>query len=521
MNQFLQGLEQGANKTYTGNGAVGYKATLDNVLDLFTQVGNMTKYFEEGTVKSLVEQSYGQNPLMTLKVLFLMRDIREGNGVRDAVKVAMKHLVNDDAEAVKAMLPLFAEYGRWDDVLVFLDTELADATVALLKTQLEQDLQALSEGQSVSLLGKWLPSINTSNAEVRKHARTLAKGFGLSYKEYRKTLSTLRNHIDVVERKMSAKNFGEISYEKVPSKAIARYRNAFQNQDTERFESYLTALANGDVKVNASTLSPYELVKTVVRTNGGYFATNRFSITNDENTLKLANAQWKQLLEEFVGESVGANLLPVCDFSESMHQNDYLPLFVAIGLSMFLAEKNEGNFGNSFLSFADEPTIHTLRGENFAEKLANVFKDGRVGYSTNVEATFQLILNTAINGNFSQEDMPSTLVYFSDMNFNPTWADKSRNIYSVQQTDTVFEQMKEKFRQAGYEMPHIVFWNILGSTQPATKLTENVTLISGFSQNLMKNVVSGKGLNPYEAMLQMLSVPRYEAVEVAYNSLHR
>ena len=74
-----------------------------------------------------------------------------------------------------------------------------------LRKQFEADLKNLTEGGSVSLLGKWLPSVNASNQETVYQAKKVARAFGMNDAAYRKALTALRAKIHIIENHLREK----------------------------------------------------------------------------------------------------------------------------------------------------------------------------------------------------------------------------------------------------------------------------------------------------------------------------
>ncbi len=123
------------------------------------------------------------------------------------------------------------------------------------------------------------------------------------------------------------------------------------------------------------------------------------------------------------------------------------------------------------------------------------------GMNTDIDAAFDAILNAAVKAKSSQDELPSTLYIISDMQFDSC----------VRGSETNFERAEKKFRAAGYELPHVVFWNVRASEGfPADKYSNRVTLISGSSQSTFQYVVEGK--TPVECMVDILNGERYEQI---------
>lgn len=158
----LEYLKQEANRTYTENGALTHATTGSYCLDLFATIGALRSSEEEEILKRFL-RAYTENPDLAMKTLFFARDVRGGLGERSVFRIILRYLAKHKAESVKKNLPHIAEYGRWDDLLCLLDTPCEKAALQLIQTQLEEDLSALDMGDEVSLLAKWLPSVNASN----------------------------------------------------------------------------------------------------------------------------------------------------------------------------------------------------------------------------------------------------------------------------------------------------------------------------------------------------------------------
>merc|ERR1711974_260667 len=146
---------------------------------------------------------------------------------------------------------------------------------------------------------------------------------------------------------------------------------------------------------------------------------------------------------------------------------------------MGLSTKNTGAFKDVWLNFSTSPKLNVLKGKTISEKLRSIdWNDW--GGSTNVDAAFGLILKHAVKHKISQEEMPQTLVIFSDMQFNMAVRGKTNH-----------KAAKQAFKDAGYKLPKVVYWNLRATgNSPVKASTNNTALVSGFSPSLMKNVLN-------------------------------
>jgi hypothetical protein len=385
-----------------------------------------------------------------------------------------------------ALVPIVAEYGRWDDLVEFVDNRVVVRTI---RQQLSEDIETaqFSDG-SVSLLGKWMPSINTSSKATVALAKRWVKALNMSEAVYRRGLSLLRKRINIVERLMSAGDFSAINYENVPSRAGMIYRKAFSKRDAARYVAYLESVKKGDKKINTATLYPYELV-------GKYLNGMR-----EDETIEL---QWANL-PNYADSDV--NAIVMADVSGSM---DGRPMEVSISLAIYFAERNQGAFHDYFMTFSGLPSLERVVGNTLYERVRNV---GRANWSmnTNIQAAFDTILNTAKAKKVPASEMPRMLFIISDMEFDSPYI-----------RGTNFDVIKRKYAAAGYELPTLVFWNVdsRNDQTPVTEREEGVFLVSGFSAGVFKAAINAKATNPMEMMLETLNDGRYALVDAVLDEL--
>jgi hypothetical protein len=483
----LNYLKQETNYTYTENGAVARATTGSSLLDFFAQAGAMRKRSETDIISAFTK-AFSEDALRALKALFYFRDIRQGQGERRLFRVIAKYLANHHTDVMAKNIHLIPEYGRWDDLYVFFGTPLESVAGEIIKTQFEIDMKS----KYPSLLGKWLKSENTSAKESRVLATKTRKILGLSPKQYRKALTFLRKKIAIVEAKMSANKWYDIEFDKVPSQAMLKYRKAFYRHEPERYQTYLESLQKGTTKVNTKTLYPYQLVNKV----GYHYYGNKLSVEEE----KLLNEMWNNL-PDYIGNKK-ENSIAVVDTSGSMYGT---PIEVAISLGLYMAERNKGKFHNHFITFSDYPVLQEIKGTTFCEKVRNIAR-ADWGMSTNIEAVFDLILNTAVKHNIPKEEMIDKIYIISDMEFNACVRGGNNK--------TLFENIRERYHRHGYELPKLVFWNVDARNQqfPVTMNEVGVQLVSGFSPTLFEQIMTGK--EAYDLMLEILDSPRYEAITI-------
>lgn len=491
----------------TENGALAFASHPSPFADFFFKVSSMRQW-NAARKREAFRKCLDENRGMALRLLFFARDIRGGLGERSLFR-DVAPLLSDD-ELIR-LLPLFPEFGRWDDVLSVLDGGAAasrpavrEAAFALLRRQWEADLAACRGGGAPSLLAKWLPSAGATNRRQAVRANELAFGcFRLRPAQYRKSLSLLRARLRVAERTMCAGEWGSIDYGAVPSKAALRYRAAFHRHDEERYSAYLENLANGTAKVNASAVFPYEIVRAYTRQWEEYSEKWREDAAPDP----LVEAQWKAL--PLPGGLLGKAIV-VRDGSGSMRTRvtgETTALDVATALAILLAESLEGPFKDRFITFSSQPRLVDLSGcGSLFEKTAVAMREAECA-NTDIEATMDLVLEAAVASRVPQEEIPAVVIV-SDMEFDA--AHRGTPCGDA----VLFRRIAAKWEKAGYELPKLVFWNV-ASRSGAVPLQENgngLVLASGFSQSIL-DMLSGK--SPETALFEKLSSPRYDCVAAA------
>lgn len=500
MNTFLNGMKTAANYTRTENGALTHKSTMDGLMDLFAMGAAYRSRTDEDVIV-LFKDAFDADPVYALKCLFYIRDVRGGQGERRFFRVATKWLASYNTDAMQRNLIHVPEFGRWDDLFVFIGTPLETQALNIVKHQLALDVQC----KTPSLLGKWMPSENTSSAKTRKTAAKVRTFLGMTPKQYRKTLSVLRARINVLERLMSEGRWDEIEFDKIPSKAGLKYKNAFARHDIERMKrnpevkTYADFAKDTTTKVNAKDLYPYEVVDK---------ATHAWGRPMDDTDRLMVNKFWDNLADYFNGKSL--NALAVVDTSGSMTWSGGAakPINVAISLGMYCAERAKGPFAGHYVSFASRPQLIEVKGADFCDKVRRIYQTNLCD-NTNIEATFDMLLNTALSNHCSQADLPENIIILSDMEF-----DTARGYYGRNgNTKTLMENIRDKWARAGYRVPHLIYWNLDARQNniPETFGVGAISYVSGMSPSIFEQILSGK--NGYDLMMEVLDSERYSVIK--------
>lgn len=493
---FIECLENELNVSTTENGAQGYKTTKSALVDFNFKIPSYRNKSNRTNLILDFKQAYNENPELGIKYLFYLRDIRGGLGERDSFRTLLKEMSSIFDERVFGWI---LEYGRADDLFSFFDTPLEDKMLTFVEQTLYHDTINQLESEPATLLAKWMPSINSSSKKTRELAKRFIKAFNITQKEYRKTLAKLRTYIDIVEKKLCEKDYSEIEYDKVPSMANLKYNKAFLRNDTERRKAYLESLQKGETKINSSVVFPHDIVHRY--SNNSYWgdSVNPLDVTLEE--------MWKAL-PDYVKEN--NNILVVRDGSGSMTSripnSTTSALNVATALAIYFSERQSGEFKDKFITFSASPKFVDLSKLNtLHDKLQKCYQEDDCS-NTDIGKTFDLILQVVINNRLKQEEIPNLLI-ISDQEFDAATYSYNR--------DKLFEIISDRFRQFGYEMPKLIFWNVNSRTNtiPLTENKNGVILVSGYSVPIVNMVLSNK-LNPYEALVETLMGERYKQVSL-------
>ncbi len=462
----------GTQMTRTENGALTHATTGSALVNFFSLAGSARKM----DVAALFMPAFLEDKEMAMRMLFWLRDIRGGAGEREAFRKILLKLEQDAPVELMKVLHLVPEYGRFDDLLIFQTKTVRDAAFAIVETAL-----AAKNG----LCAKWMPRKGELASQLREY-------LGWTPKRYRKTLV---NMTKVVETQMCAKEWSAIDFSKVPSVASARYQKAFGKNAPKEYGAYLAALESNDpevrakVKINADALFPHDVVRSFRNGNA-----------------RVAEQQWKAL-PNFAGTK---NILPMVDTSGSMDvqvSGSVTALDVALGLGLYVAEKQDSAFKNLVLTFSAQPVLFKLDKASTYENLQKL-QASNWQMNTNIEAAFKLVLDHAVKNQVKPADMPTMLVVISDMEFD-----------ACVSGDTNYNQAKKSFEAAGYEMPKVVFWNVnaRNAQHPVRARDAQTALISGYSPAIMQSLLADglEEFSPEAIMKATLMRDRYDVVSNA------
>lgn len=510
-------LEQHKNqeKTLSENGCLMYKTSGKELLDFNFNITSMRSWNWNYIERDFSKVFY-ENPYIAVKFWFYCMDVREGLAERNISKGIMHWMVENHPEIVEKIFKYIPNYNRWDTLILLADPQFNDneelrlKVVEWIKTTFIHDYICMRSGDSISLLAKWMPSENASSKETKRMARQLMQDINIRPKDYRKMLSKLREKLRVVERDMSAKNWSNINYESVPSKANLNYANAFYRHDTERRQKYLDSLIKGKSKINSKVLAPYEICHSY----GGSYG---YGVKPYDEALE---QMWKALPQYQLND-----VLVIRDGSGSMTDRvsgEVSCLDVATSIAIYAAEHNSKNWYNKFITFSSNPKFVDMSHCNSLRDKILYCSTFSECSNTDIYKTMKLILNTAVSKGYKQSQLPKTILIVSDMQFDayeaPFWTRRSINEHgSFNYDKTLFETIQNEYKKFRYRLPKIVFWNVDSRGNKTIPIQQNdygLTLVSGFSANIFQMILREE-LDPYKQLLSILNSKRYKIIEEA------
>lgn len=463
MNTFVNSADRNkAVVARTRNGAPTNITSGDRCVDLFSVIGS-----KSANIVELWQQAYAENSQLAIRILLWSYDMREGAGRRDNFIKIMQWLEVNNPELAKAIIPLIPHFGRWKELLNFeLDTPVRRAAYDVI-------WEGLNNPETSGLAAKWMD----------RQDRFAREYFKMTPKQWRKFLVS---RTSVVETMMCNREWGAINYEQVPSVAGQRYRKAFTRNDATRYSAYIESVSKGDKKINTSVLFPHDVIRGIEHSSYN----------------RSAQVSWDNL-PAYYDPSVN-NALVMIDVSESMYtriSGSVTAMDISISLGIYVAQRNSGDFANRAITFTDRPRWIDYTGLNLHQCISASKRE--VGYSTNLQGAFDLILETATRNSVPPEDMPSSIIVISDMEFNGslTYGNNSTN----------FESIDAKYRQSGYSRPKIVWWNVngRGGNSPVKVTDEGNSMVSGYSPRILQSVLSNSECSVTQAVWDTVGKDRY------------
>ena len=485
-------------KTCTTNGAIALATSGNIFVDFFMMFvrGICTE-----TIDIYMSRCWNLDPKKTVAIIFHARDRERGKKEKNISNRAMiwlrKHKHNTYQ---KNLINYVANYGCWKDISYIALKMPRDHQfeVSCFAKQLQQDKENYNakKYKDISLCAKWASS-EKDKYDVKINlahdiASELFPNDMKNMEKYRKELIVpLREHIKIVETTMSHNMWNDIKYDNVPAVAMKRLRNAFMKHDKEGYEAFLAQIKNGERKMKVTGILPHELVKHYIN-NGEY-----------DETIEL---QWKALVENIKQQDILSDIIAIVDVSGSMFSggnSNVQPIDVSVALGLLISECATGPWKNKVISFHKTPAICEIKGNNLYERVKNI-RYIPAGLNTNFDAVFDLIINAGKMFNIPSEKMPEKCIILSDMQFD----EASSNTSIDMNENTIHEHIVKKYKETIYVPPKFIYWNLssqYNETFPVKAMSDNVAMISGFSEQLLKVFMNANDFNPESIINDILS----------------
>lgn len=561
MDNFVSKLDSSSiNKTFGDNGAPIVASLDDHLLEIFSK--ELTRGSKPHLKVSL--DSSNEDIVNSVVLAFYARSILNGSGERLIFYQMFGDLLSVFPEVMLETLVLIPDPnqgGSWKDLNLLVEyllkfhprretfilhaNSVRSRVVEIYANQLQADILEMVEGSyRVSLAAKWVPSEKTHfwkilGPHIARRFFLLNHNSPASYSTmnsfYRKNVSFLRKTLDVVEVKMCGQQWSHIDFSHVPGVAMRQYgRYAFPNkilnsrgtEDRSRLEDRVTCAEHfqeykrrGEAKFHGTTIGLHQY--------GAEFE-KCLSIHN-EDSVELLELQFGDLLQN-LRKSVKtqedfdvSKLIPLVDVSGSMSSliaGKVSAMSIAIQLGLILSQLDLSSlFANRVITFSENPVWVNLKDcSTYLEKYEKI-KNSQWSMNTDFEKAFNLILSVAVESKLSPEEMKGfKLIVFSDMQFDQA---------SERPWNTLHKELSYKFEKEGYEVPGVIYWNLVARDTNGFTVDSSqtgTTMVSGFGIGQLKAMLSGDlhSTTPIEKMYEVLSNPVFDPLrEVVEEELDR
>lgn len=498
----------------------------EQISDILSKLINITES------KLISEEKRKEFLIKILKLSLFIRNPRSGKGEKQVFYNIINHTYEYGGIYKKMcfkMIDLISEFGYYKDYNnLYIQTshqEIKNYIIDIYIKQLSKDINE-TDTSKLSLCGRWAPRENSKYHVLAVHLAN--KLFNTNPKHnmklYRQTLSKLNKNLNTVQTYMCQKHWADIDFKNVPSVSMTNLTKAFQDEkvnknpksernihilsrnhrrnrinkvvdnrrhhqgdadyeDREKCRQNLFDHIKNGGKINSSVSDLSQIIER-------YMSGSEIDVTWEAQWDSRCTEIQKMILE--LPEK--PKIFPMVDLSASMSGS---PMTNAITLGLFTSmimdnplDQSEFCFANRFMSFSTEPnlvrlprfsTLDNTKKASLKEKI-EIMKEwtgsGKWGGSTNIHKAIDLLLTLATENKVPQSDMPKILAIFSDMQFDQ--GDSAWN-------KTSYENICDKFKNAGYEIPHVLFWNLRANTEgfQVKADTPNSSMLNGYSTRML------------------------------------
>ena len=479
-NRFLQALTPAVN-------AAKISEETESALLKLHAVGKELRFAAKAQLEELAAKAYDEDALLAVKLFFQTGDVRGGKGESAIFDACLSFLAKERPALLKELLPLIPLYARWDALLPFTadeNVEIAGEAAAIVAGQLHDDvasLQALQKGEraKVSSLAKYLPTVPVKKAEDKNVLTALLKASNLSEREYVSALSELTAYLN--EKQSSKRESAKL--EAYATRQLLPYTAFLYKTISAKFHAYVTSLQDKTLEPSAKDVSPIEIC-------------HAYEI-GDWRGIFTPNADYEALWAMLPKEETRKTLV-VRDGSMSMTRllcdsSHATMLEAADALTIYFSERLTGSFKNKFITFSVKPRLVSLTTAEALSDRLGLIESHEECNNMDFTAVLDLILDAAVSEILKQEDLPSYILFLTDMDFDVArgsgWDMEGTDVAGNRKA--LFESIQNKWKIAGYQMPKIVFWNLNGKADGATPGSENgILYINGYRPEMLEEVLS-------------------------------
>jgi hypothetical protein len=450
-------------------------------LDLFIQ---LVRDFDKNKLKDFLDKSWEFDKIKTIAIIFNARDRISGKKEKAISNDCLLWLKDTHFDVYKKNIKTYInKYGCWNDLnYIIKKTDKKNYEYSLFAEQLKEDKQNLENGENVSLCSKWVISPNDKN--VIKIARYLFNNENIQkYQErYRKEyISPLRSKLNLVETKMCHKDWEAIEYEKIPAKALKKYKKAFMKNDEEKYKAFIENVSNNKIKLKITGLLPHEIIKS--------YMDNR--LTYDETI----ENEWNAFVNLFENKEF-EGIIPIVDVSGSMFDSTFKvkPIYVSLALGLLLSHINKDYLHNKVITFSNNPQFFNITGTSLCDRLKSLM---RCDFGLNTD--FLKVADLLIENNLVSY---KKIICFTDMQFDKSSDDDMK---------TIHEKFIKKFTDKNLNVPELIYWNLNGTYNniPIDNTYQNTSIISGFSEQLLNIILDNTDKITPEILMENCLKPYY------------
>ena len=436
-----------------------------------------------------------------MKFLMYLRDPRDGLGERKAFRTILHYMGNTQpkliGELIRTYMPalnssIIPFIGRWDDLWVLLDTKVANDVYKLITVALTTDIMNMHTGKPISLLAKWLPSINTSSKDTVKLARMICNGIHMKEADYRKTLSLLRKYDNVTERLMSDHQFTIKNMYDAPQKALRKYQKALRKRDFPI-----------DTVLGFNTsFSQYEAILNWVSD------LSNAMITEDDITIERCNCGWK----EYVDLSHHNSIFPIMDMNPSVPDNIN---FIIDTCGKFIMNCNN-KFINRYMIYGCDKVLdisdaHTI--EMMLVKDHELFRKYQNHNPCNIEKSYMGLLEYLVKNKIPPEDVPKYLLVMSDKSIHKMVIENGSKLTN-DNMKSMLKRIRKQYKSNGYYAPQLIHWMVktIQYKVPMIKNEYGITNIIGLDKYVWDMIINEK-FDHIQLLNESINNSKYEFID--------